>query len=155
MPTAAVIAISHTRRLSDPLSAAPEPPPDETGAQREAKKVRDSIDEQLRQEKVLKAKSRARQEIKVLLLGQSESGKTITTDGWWNGPSDLYHIMDRTRPYIERLWNNPTVKSELARKRLRLEENSGFDDVLKARLKTVGVIEHYFSSETGKQKGVH
>ncbi|GJJ09024.1 hypothetical protein Clacol_003245 [Clathrus columnatus] len=92
-------------------------------------------------------------------------------DGWWNDPSDLCHIMDRTRPYIERLWNDPTVKSELARKRLRLEESSGFyldslsritdlryvpsdDDVLKARLKTVGVIEHCFSLETGKQKGV-
>lgn len=28
------------------------------------------------------------------------------------------------------------------------------DDVLKARLKTVGVVEHCFSLETGKQKGV-
>ncbi|GJJ09023.1 hypothetical protein Clacol_003244 [Clathrus columnatus] len=82
MPTAAVITTSRTRRLSDPLSAALEPPPDETDAQREARltsELSDSIDEQLRQEKeVLKAKARARQEIKVLLLGQSESGKSTT-----------------------------------------------------------------------------
>jgi len=59
----------------------------------------------------------------------------------------------------------------LKRRRIRLEESSGFfldeidriadkhyiptdDDVLKARLKTVGVVEHCFSLERGNEKGV-
>lgn len=334
MPTASIVA---SRRLSDPLTAALQPPSDETEVQREArlasereaKKISDGIDEQLRQEKeALKAKAKSRQEIKVLLLGQSESGKSTTlkqfqiaytpnafrqerlswrpvvylnlvrsvrrildalsppdiqpayldddddtasvrhrdsiseanrpstgisttnsvfsspkytvlrghlqplaeleeqlvkrlssgdedeathlgptprpnpkaevtvnnrvnwkkalnkftsrnntdslvseADGWWNDPSDPCHVLVQCRPYIEQLWNDPIVRNELARKRLRLEESSGFyldslsritdvryipddDDVLKARLKTVGVVEHCFSLETGKQKGV-
>ena len=75
------------RRLSDPLTAALQPPPDETPEQREerlakekeAKKISDSIDEQIRLEKeALNAKKKSRKEIKVLLLGQSESGKSTT-----------------------------------------------------------------------------
>lgn len=82
-----MVAANAARRLSDPLTAALQPPSNETDAQREArlasereaKKVSDGIDEQLRQEKeALKAKARSRQEIKVLLLGQSESGKSTT-----------------------------------------------------------------------------
>lgn len=84
MPTASVVA---SRRLSDPLTAALQPPSDETEVQREArlasereaKKISDNIDEQLRQEReALKTKAKSRQEIKVLLLGQSESGKSTT-----------------------------------------------------------------------------
>lgn len=75
------------RRVSDPLTAALQPPPDETPAargtrlaeERQAKKISDDIDEQIRQEKeAQRAKLRARKEIKVLLLGQSESGKSTT-----------------------------------------------------------------------------
>lgn len=65
----------------DPLSQAIAPPPDETPrekAEREAreanaKRVSDEIDEQLRTERAVAKKKR--KPVKVLLLGQSESGK--------------------------------------------------------------------------------
>jgi hypothetical protein len=66
----------------DPLTIALAPPPNETPAQREARekaelqarRVSDDIDEQIRGERAaLKKKKRP---VKVLLLGQSESGKS-------------------------------------------------------------------------------
>ncbi|KAJ7502857.1 guanine nucleotide binding protein, alpha subunit [Mycena galericulata] len=65
-----------------------------------------------------------------------------------------------------RLWNDPTVKEVLKVHRLRLEDMAGFfldsiqrvtalsyeptdDDILKARLKTLGVSEHHFSLKAG------
>ncbi|KAJ7124991.1 guanine nucleotide-binding protein alpha-4 subunit [Mycena epipterygia] len=65
-----------------------------------------------------------------------------------------------------RLWNDPTVKTVLKVHRLRLEDMAGFfldsiervtalsyeptdDDILKARLKTLGVSEHHFSLKAG------
>ncbi|TDL19263.1 G-alpha-domain-containing protein [Rickenella mellea] len=68
----------------DPLSQAIAPPPDETArekAEREAreanaKRVSDEIDEQLRTERAVAKKKR--KPVKVLLLGQSESGKSTT-----------------------------------------------------------------------------
>ena len=64
----------------DPLAALTAPPPDESPAQRaqrehaeaEAKRVSDEIDEMLRTERL--ASRRRRRPVKVLLLGQSESG---------------------------------------------------------------------------------
>lgn len=72
------------RSLSDPLAAALLPPPNETPAEREhrlkaehdAKKVSENIDEMIRQERNERKRSRA--EVNVLLLGQSESGKSTT-----------------------------------------------------------------------------
>lgn len=72
------------RSLSDPLAAALLPPPDETLAQKEsrldaernAKLVSDGIDEMIRREGIERKKSKA--EVNVLLLGQSESGKSTT-----------------------------------------------------------------------------
>jgi guanine nucleotide-binding protein alpha-1 subunit len=65
----------------DPLAVLSAPPKDETAEQRaareraeaDAKRVSDLIDEQIRQEKAARAKKRM--PVKVLLLGQSESGK--------------------------------------------------------------------------------
>lgn len=67
----------------DPLTAALAPPPNETPAEREirerteceAKRVSDEIDAQLRRERENEKK---RKPVKLLLLGQSESGKTAT-----------------------------------------------------------------------------
>ena len=64
----------------DPLSRALEPPANETAEQRavreareaEARRVSDRIDEQIRSEK--QANSRSRVPVKVLMLGQAESG---------------------------------------------------------------------------------
>ncbi|KAJ6554506.1 guanine nucleotide binding protein, alpha subunit [Mycena capillaripes] len=67
----------------DPLTAALAPPPNETPAEREvrecaeseAKRVSDEIDAQIRRERDAEKK---RKPVKLLLLGQSESGKTAT-----------------------------------------------------------------------------
>jgi guanine nucleotide-binding protein alpha-1 subunit len=72
------------RTLSDPLAVALLPPPDESPIDREvrlkaeidAKKVSDSIDDMIRQERIDQKKSKAA--VNVLLLGQSESGKSTT-----------------------------------------------------------------------------
>lgn len=70
--------------LPDPFEAALRPPPGETPAQRDArilaehlaKQVSDAIDEQLRVERAELKKSSP--EVRILLLGQSESGKSTT-----------------------------------------------------------------------------
>lgn len=72
------------RTLSDPLAAALLPSPDESAIDRderlrresEAKKVSDSIDDMIRQERSDRKKNKP--EVTVLLLGQSESGKSTT-----------------------------------------------------------------------------
>jgi len=74
-----------TRSLSDPLSAALAPPPNESPSQRElrlkaehdARRVSEGIDDMLRREQNDKKKA-GRHEVNVLLLGQSESGKSTT-----------------------------------------------------------------------------
>ena len=71
------------RSISDPLAAALLPPPDETPEERErrvkaedeAKKRSDNIDKMLREGE---RQSRRKKSVKVLLLGQSESGKSTT-----------------------------------------------------------------------------
>lgn len=70
--------------LADPFEAALRPPPGETPAQRDArilaehlaKQVSDAIDEQLRVERAELKKSSP--DVRILLLGQSESGKSTT-----------------------------------------------------------------------------
>ncbi|KAG5644153.1 hypothetical protein DXG03_009048 [Asterophora parasitica] len=72
------------RSLSDPLAAALLPPPNESPIQREvrlkaeteARKVSEGIDEIIRRERIQRKK--AKSEVNVLLLGQSESGKSTT-----------------------------------------------------------------------------
>lgn len=72
------------RRLSDPLTVALQPPLNESiterenrlKAENEAKKVSDNIDEMIRQERADRKKTKP--DVHVLLLGQSESGKSTT-----------------------------------------------------------------------------
>jgi guanine nucleotide-binding protein alpha-1 subunit len=72
------------RSFSDPFEAVLLPPANETPEQREqrlnaeyaAKLVSDNIDQMIANER--NAKKKAKAEIKVLLLGQSESGKSTT-----------------------------------------------------------------------------
>lgn len=69
--------------MSDPLTLAAMPPANESSQDRdrrlrdeaEARKVSDAIDAQLKEERLA---SKRRKEVKVLLLGQSESGKSTT-----------------------------------------------------------------------------
>ena len=74
----------HRKSLSDPFLVMLRPPKDETPAQRDqrilaeqaAKNISDTIDEQLKLERAELKKNKA--DVKVLLLGQSESGKSTT-----------------------------------------------------------------------------
>ncbi|KAI0673991.1 G-alpha-domain-containing protein [Trametes maxima] len=101
----------------------------------------------------------------ILTLGKIQSQKTPHSgevEGWWEDPTDPVHTLTRAAPAMSELWRDPAVRSRLEERRIRLEESSGFfldeidrvtakmyfptdDDVLKARLKTTGVVEHTFS----------
>jgi hypothetical protein len=74
------ILTRHSEESFDPLAGALAPPADETPEQRamretketEARRVSERIDEQIRQER--QANSRKKAPVKVLMLGQAESG---------------------------------------------------------------------------------
>ena len=93
----------HPRRrsLSDPLAAALLPPPNESPVQREmrlkaeteAKKVSEGIDEMIRRERSDRKRSKA--EVNVLLLGQSESGKSTTLKREYCCVSHFLYILVR------------------------------------------------------------
>lgn len=80
----AKLAPPRPRTLSDPLAAALIPPPNESPEDRtkriqseiDAKRISEIIDQQLQQERTERKK--VRPEVNVLLLGQSESGKSTT-----------------------------------------------------------------------------
>jgi guanine nucleotide-binding protein subunit alpha len=78
-----MVARTHKSQHSDPFSLVLQPPKDETPAERqqrveleqEQKRVSDQIDDELRRERADR-KKKSKREVKVLLLGQSESGKS-------------------------------------------------------------------------------
>ncbi|KAG1813969.1 guanine nucleotide binding protein, alpha subunit [Suillus subaureus] len=91
-----------------------------------------------------------------------KSAHTNEIEGWWDDPSDPVHVLNSCAQPMLALWKDPSVKQRLREKRIRVEEGSGFfldeisritalryfpsdQDVLKARLKTTGVVEHSFS----------
>ncbi|KAI0756083.1 guanine nucleotide binding protein, alpha subunit [Daedaleopsis nitida] len=98
-------------------------------------------------------------------LGKIQSPKSAHSgelEGWWEDPNDPVHTLNRCAAAMSELWRDPKVHQRLAERRIRLEESSGFylddieritakmyfptdDDVLKARLKTTGVVEHKFT----------
>ncbi|RDB29275.1 Guanine nucleotide-binding protein alpha-4 subunit [Hypsizygus marmoreus] len=108
------------------------------------------------------------------LGGKSKSPKSAHSgeiEGWWEDPEDPVHALNACAPAMSELWRDPKVRQRLKEKRLRLEESSGFylddisritakkyiptdADVLKARLKTMGVVEHTFSISSGTNRGV-
>lgn len=79
------VELSRRRSLSDPLAVALKPPPNESPIQREqrlqaendAKKISDNIDDMIRRERAERKRERA-DSVNILLLGQSESGKSTT-----------------------------------------------------------------------------
>ncbi|KAF9535709.1 G-alpha-domain-containing protein [Crepidotus variabilis] len=112
---------------------------------------------------------------KAFQLGsKSKSPKSAHTgeiEGWWEDPDDPVHTLNACAQTMQELWRDPQVRTCLDEKRLRLEESSGFyldeipritakkyiptdADVLKARLKTMGVVEHTFSISSGTNRGV-
>ncbi len=84
--------------LADPFEVALRPPPGETPAQRDArilaeqlaKQVSDAIDDQLRTERAELKKTRP--DVRILLLGQSESGKSTTLKRMHSIPRRGPHI---------------------------------------------------------------
>ncbi|ETW86433.1 hypothetical protein HETIRDRAFT_377042 [Heterobasidion irregulare TC 32-1] len=92
--------------------------------------------------------------------------------GWWEDPADPVHVLSKYSGVMVELWDDQWVKARLRDRRIRLEESSGFyldeieritakkyiptdDDVLKARLKTVGVVEHAFLLTQGHTRGMN
>ncbi|KAG9313912.1 guanine nucleotide binding protein, alpha subunit [Chiua virens] len=91
-----------------------------------------------------------------------KSAHTNEVEGWWDDPSDPVHVLNACAQAMQALWKDPGIKQQLREKQIRVEESSGFfldeiiritalryfptdQDVLKARLKTMGVVEHTFS----------
>ncbi|KAG8918292.1 hypothetical protein FRC01_001943 [Tulasnella sp. 417] len=81
------------------------------------------------------------------------------------------NLIFQARDDMMRLWGSPAVRTVLDREKINLSESSGFflddmdritqrdyvptnDDILNARLKTVGVVEHSFQINTGGDKAV-
>ncbi|KIY73346.1 G-alpha-domain-containing protein [Cylindrobasidium torrendii FP15055 ss-10] len=108
------------------------------------------------------------------LGGKAKSPKSAHTgeiEGWWEDPDDPVHTLHACAPVMQDLWRDSAVQQRLREKRIRLEESSGFyldeipritatkyiptdADVLKARLKTMGVVEHTFLIQSGSNRGV-
>jgi G-protein alpha subunit len=91
--------------------------------------------------------------------GHTEGSEVID---WTADPNDPIHVLRQCAADMELLWEDARVQDILRKRRVRLEETPGFylyditrivgpsyvpsiDDVLKARLKTLGVVEHRFS----------
>ncbi|KDQ18140.1 hypothetical protein BOTBODRAFT_155240 [Botryobasidium botryosum FD-172 SS1] len=84
--------------------------------------------------------------------------------------SDPYYILQTFRDDMISLWTDPEVRQILQEKNVRLQDSPGFflnditritarkyvptaQDVLNARLKTVGIIEHHFALDRGAERG--
>ncbi|KAF9495284.1 G-alpha-domain-containing protein [Pleurotus eryngii] len=84
----------------------------------------------------------------------------------WDDPKDPGLVLHACAADMTQLWNDTTVRKLLEVQRLRLEEMAGFfldsldrvtapkyvpsdGDILRARLKTLGVSEHRFKLKTG------
>ncbi|OAX38683.1 G-alpha-domain-containing protein [Rhizopogon vinicolor AM-OR11-026] len=98
-----------------------------------------------------------------------KSAHTNEIEGWWDDPNDPVHVLNACAPPMLALWKDPHVKQRLREKQIRLEESGGFfldeisritalryfpsdQDVLKARLKTMGVVEHSFAIADGQRR---
>ncbi|GAW02896.1 G-alpha-domain-containing protein [Lentinula edodes] len=154
----------------DPFDEFLKPPPGETHEQRitrltreeEASKISMAIDASIKAERQLRKKMRI---VRLLLLGQSESGKSVTL-------RQFQRLYTPTAFREERILWRGVIQLNIVRRKIRLEEYPGFflndlervtslkyiptdDDVLKARLKTVGVSEYRFQMEvsTGRETG--
>jgi hypothetical protein len=91
-----------------------------------------------------------------------DSGMDIDFDD----PNDPGIVLHACAEDMIRLWNDPTIKGMLKTRKIRLEDKAGFfldsldrvtslkyvpsdDDILRARLKTLGVSEHRFKFKAG------
>ncbi|EJU02511.1 G-protein alpha subunit [Dacryopinax primogenitus] len=84
-------------------------------------------------------------------------------------PGDAGTIITACRPELQRLWDDQFVHAAMARRKLRLEESSGFfvndlnriarydyiptdEDILRARVRTLGISEHRFTPPTTERE---
>ncbi|KAI0360447.1 G-alpha-domain-containing protein [Trametes cingulata] len=103
---------------------------------------------------------------KMRTIGRPQSAGTTGQETVDESQAVLYHC----RSDMAALWQDPVVRQILRRRKIRLEESPGFylndlervtslsyfpsdDDVLRARLKTVGVSEYSFHMEAGPETG--
>jgi guanine nucleotide-binding protein subunit alpha len=99
-------------------------------------------------------------------MATSRTSTDSAADIDFEDPSDSGVILHACSEDVIRLWNDSTVKDLLKAQRLRLEDMGGFfldsiqrvtaliyvptdDDILRARLKTLGVSEHRFTLKAG------
>lgn len=84
---------------TDPLAVVTAPPPDETPEEKaareereaEAQRISDQIDDELRAEKA--ALKKQEQIVKILLLGQSESGEYLVQWGVYQAPRSALQVL--------------------------------------------------------------
>ncbi|KAI0336711.1 G-alpha-domain-containing protein [Cubamyces sp. BRFM 1775] len=103
---------------------------------------------------------------KLRTSGRPQSAGTTGQETIDESQTVLHHCC----PDMIALWQDPVVRQILRRRKIRLEESPGFylndlnrvtsltyfpsdDDVLRARLKTVGVSEYSFHMEAGPETG--
>ncbi|KAF8893912.1 guanine nucleotide binding protein, alpha subunit [Infundibulicybe gibba] len=100
------------------------------------------------------------------LLSTTRTSFESSQDIDFDDPNDPGVILHACSEDMVRLWNDPTVKALLKMQKIRLEDMAGFfldslervtspkyvpsdDDILRARLKTLGVSEHRFKLKAG------
>ncbi|KAJ8076935.1 hypothetical protein PM082_001358 [Marasmius tenuissimus] len=101
-----------------------------------------------------------------LMAGITRSSIDSTQGIDFNDPDDPGVILNNCSEDMIKLWNDSAVRKVLERQNLRLEDMSGFyldsleritalkyvptnEDIVKARLKTIGVTEHRFILKAG------
>lgn len=102
--------------------------------------------------------------------GANGLGGRMHSYGSLHGESDPSQVLVAQREEILWLWKDPEVRSVLRKHRVQLEETAGFfmndagriataeyvptdSDIIRARLRTVGVEEHHFIVEKGGDTG--
>lgn len=98
------------------------------------------------------------------LIGRNSCDSADLID--WSDPDDPGVVLNACAEDMKRLWTDPIIKKLMDVEKMRPEEMAGFfldaldrvtspryiptdDDVLRARLKTLGVSEHRFTMKTG------
>ncbi|CAA7263251.1 unnamed protein product [Cyclocybe aegerita] len=100
------------------------------------------------------------------LVGSADRGSFESEDGIdWDDPDDPGPVLHSASEHMKQLWASPIIQQLLEKENVRLEQLSGFfldsldrvtaaryiptdDDILRARLKTLGVSEHRFKIST-------
>ncbi|PFH45359.1 hypothetical protein AMATHDRAFT_71794 [Amanita thiersii Skay4041] len=110
-----------------------------------------------------------KQAFSMVLVNRAKNKPSGEIEGWWTDPDDPSHTLHACAPTMLELWRDPAVRQRLREKGIFLEDTSGFyldeipritakryiptdADVLKARLKTLGVVEHSFSVQSRRNR---